>query len=80
MQFEGEVQTCTHPYHLRPTPQNTAAYIERVMTATEKKSWAMTSNTLGLNSIGLASSAQTAPASAPALRRRRLLSWLALNN
>lgn len=30
MQFEGEVETCTHDFHLTPTPQNTPQYIERV--------------------------------------------------
>jgi hypothetical protein len=33
MQFEGEVQTCTHAFHLKPTTQNTPAYIEAVLKA-----------------------------------------------
>lgn len=30
VQFEGEVQTCPHEYHLQPTNQNTLAYIDSV--------------------------------------------------
>ena len=30
MQFEGEVETCTHDFHLTPTPQNKLEYIQRV--------------------------------------------------
>lgn len=30
IQFEGEVETCTHDFHLTPTPQNTPAYIAAV--------------------------------------------------
>lgn len=33
MQFEGEVETCRHDFHLRPTPQNTAKYIAMVHNA-----------------------------------------------
>jgi hypothetical protein len=31
MQFEGEVETCTHDFHLTPTPQNTLEYIDGVI-------------------------------------------------
>lgn len=30
MQFEGEVETCTHDYHLTPTPENRPEYIALV--------------------------------------------------
>lgn len=30
VQFEGEVETCTHDFHLTVTPQNTPAYISAV--------------------------------------------------
>jgi len=30
VQSEGEVEICTHDFHLTPTPQNTAEYIEGV--------------------------------------------------
>jgi len=30
MQFEGEVQTCLHEYHLTPTPQNTPDKISKI--------------------------------------------------
>lgn len=31
VQHEGEVELCTHDYHLQPTPQNTPEYIARVI-------------------------------------------------
>lgn len=31
MQCEGEVEICTHDFHLKPTPQNTPEYIEGVL-------------------------------------------------
>jgi hypothetical protein len=30
VQFEGEVETCVHDFHLTATPQNTPAYIAAV--------------------------------------------------
>ncbi len=30
VQFEGEVETCPHEFHLQVTPQNTASYRELV--------------------------------------------------
>lgn len=33
MQFEGEVQTCTHDFHLTPTNQNRPEYIAEVHAA-----------------------------------------------
>lgn len=31
VQIEGEVETCTHDFHLTPTPQNTPVYIAEVL-------------------------------------------------
>ena len=31
VQFEGEVETCTHDFHLMLTPQNTPEYIKGVL-------------------------------------------------
>lgn len=31
MQFEGEVELCTHGFHLQPTPMNRPAYIAAVL-------------------------------------------------
>lgn len=31
VQFEGEVETCPHEFHLTPTNQNTQAYIDLVL-------------------------------------------------
>lgn len=30
VQFEGEVEVCTHKFHLKATPQNVPAYIAAV--------------------------------------------------
>jgi uncharacterized OB-fold protein len=37
VQVEGEVSTCHHDFHLRPTPQNRPAYIAAVIEAQERR-------------------------------------------
>jgi hypothetical protein len=37
VQVEGEVETCTHPFHLTPTPQNSEHYIDMVKAKMREK-------------------------------------------